>query len=144
MSSIDVRRPVVVPAARLAILAAAGVVASALNFAVARGAVALGADSAFAPLTLPVFTAFTLIGVAAGFEGWRRVVRGAERPAAVLKVLVPAVVLVSFVPDVVLMATGFIPHSSTLGASALAAMHVVVAAVAVPVYRIICPVTGLR
>ncbi|NUR94325.1 MAG: hypothetical protein HOV67_03600 [Kribbellaceae bacterium] len=133
MASIDVQ-PVAV-GRRTAVLFAAAVLAAGLNYLVARGAVALGADAAFAPLTPQVFGPLTLIGTAAGYAGWTTVVRRSARPVAVLRVLVPVVLLLSMLPDLLLMATKFIPSTSATGVAGLMLMHVVVTAVAVPAYQ---------
>lgn len=133
MASIDVQ-PVAV-GRRTLVLFAAAVVAAGLNYLVARGAVALGADAGFAPLTPQVFVPFTLIGTAAGYAGWTAVVRRSARPAAVLRVLVPVVLVLSTIPDLLLMATKFIPSTSVTGVVGLMLMHVVVTAVAVPAYQ---------
>lgn len=122
------------PARTGLILAAAIAIAVALNALVAAVAVGAGAPASFAPLNLPVHGAFAAAGVIAGWAGWRTVHRRAARPGAVLRVLVPAVMLVSFVPDLALMALRFIPDTTTAGALALMAMHLVVLAVALPGY----------
>ncbi|WP_371402868.1 DUF6069 family protein [Kribbella sp. NBC_00662] len=136
MTSIDLRQPVAVHRRQLTLLLLAAVVAVTLNYLVARGAVALGADESFRPLTLPIFAPFTLIGIVVGFAGWRAVVRRSARPGAVLRVLVPVVLVLSMIPDLLLLATGFIPHTSGIAVAGLMLMHVVVTAVAVPAYRL--------
>ena len=50
----------------IVILALASIVAIALNALVAFLAVQAGASSSYAPLTLPVFAAFTVVGVVVG------------------------------------------------------------------------------
>ncbi|MEV5967437.1 DUF6069 family protein [Kribbella sp. NPDC051952] len=134
-TTIDVRRSAT--AGRVALTGAA-VVAAAVNYLVARGAIALGADESFRPLTPPVVIAFTVIGVAVGYLGWRAIVRRGWRPG----VVVPLVLAASMLPDLLLMATGFIPDTTTTGVAGLMVMHLVVAAVALPVYRRIYPVRG--
>ncbi|MEV4262739.1 DUF6069 family protein [Kribbella sp. NPDC049584] len=139
MTSIDVRQPATGDRAGrrwLMLLPVAAVVAVGLNYLVARGATALGADESFRPLTPAVFVPFTLIGIAAGFAGWRAVVRRVARPHAVLRVLVPVVLVLSMIPDLLLLATGFIPHTSGIAVAGLMLMHVVVTAVAVPAYAL--------
>ncbi|MFD7159377.1 DUF6069 family protein [Kribbella sp. NPDC059898] len=134
MVSIDVQRqPVAVGRRRYAVLLAAAVVAAGLNYLVARGAIALGAEAGFAPLTAPVFVPLTLIGTAAGYVGWTAVRR---RSAAALKVVVPVVLVLSMIPDLLLLATKFIPDTSGTAVAGLMLMHVVVTAVAVPAYRL--------
>ena len=118
----------------LAILAIGAVLAVALNQAVAALGRSAGAGHEFAPLTLPVFGAFTVVGVVTGWVGWTVVTRRARRPRSTLTVLVPLVTLASFIPDVALLASRFIPGTTTAGAVALMTMHLVVVAVAVPAY----------
>jgi hypothetical protein len=48
--------------------------------------------------------------------------------------------VLSFVPDTVLLITGFIPNSSATAVVGLALMHLVVVGVAIPVFRSIAPV----
>jgi hypothetical protein len=128
-------------AARTALLlTAAFAVAGVVNATIAFTALAVGASSAYPPLMPPAFLAFTAIGVGVGYLGWRIVRRVFARPARVLRVLVPVVLVLSWVPDVVLAITGFIPGTTVTGALALALMHAVVVAVAVPVYLRVAPV----
>jgi hypothetical protein len=122
------------------ILAAAVAVATAVNAVVATVAIAAGAPSSYGPLTLPAYTLFTAIGVALGWVGWRLVQRHSAHARRTLAILVPVVVVVSFVPDVLLAVVGFIPGTTPGAALALGIMHVVVAAVAVPAYAVASPV----
>lgn len=115
----------------IVILTLASIVAIALNALVAFLAVQAGASSSYAPLTLPVFAAFTVIGVVVGWIGWRIVQRRAANPSRVLAVLVPAVVVASLVPNIVLLVTEFIPGTNAAAVWALMAMHVIVAGVGV-------------
>ncbi|MEH0110360.1 DUF6069 family protein [Tersicoccus sp. MR15.9] len=119
-----------------AVLAAAAVVAVTLNSLVALVARAAGAPADYGPLTLPAQAMLTVIGLVVGWIGWRLVQRRARDPRRTLRVLVPAVVLVSFVPDVLLLALRFIPGTTTVGVLALMVMHLVVAAVAITAYRL--------
>ncbi|MFC4950055.1 DUF6069 family protein [Pseudonocardia sp. GCM10023141] len=110
--------------------------AVAANTVVALIAEDLGASSDFAPLTLPVYGAFTAVGVIAGWLGWRIVLRRAARPRTVLTVLVPVVTALSLAPDLLLLALRFIPGTNPASVVALMVMHVVVVALAVPGYLI--------
>jgi hypothetical protein len=58
------------------------------------------------------------------------------RPRAVLRVLVPVVLVLSMIPDLLLLATGFVPHTSGIAVAGLMLMHVVVTAVAVPAFEL--------
>jgi hypothetical protein len=123
------------------LLVAAFAVAATANAIIAMVAIAAGASSTFPPLLAPAFLSFTLVGVVVGYVGWRIVRRTFERPARVLRVLVPVVLVLSWVPDVILAITGFIPGSNLTGAIGLGLMHAVVVAVAAPVYARIAPVS---
>lgn len=115
-------------------LSAAVVVAIAANAVVAAVAVTTGAPATYGPLTLPAYGLFTALGVIAGWIGWTLVQRKAHDPRRTLSILVPAVTVVSFVPDVLLLVLGFIPGTTTGAVIALMVMHLVVVAVAVPTY----------
>lgn len=112
------------------------VVTVAANTLVAGSAEGLGASSGFAPLTLPVYGAFTAVGVVAGWLGWRIVLRRAARPRTVLTLLVPLVTALSMVPDLLLLALRFIPGANAADVVALMVMHIMVVAHAVPGYVI--------
>lgn len=134
--------PAVATAPRTALLLATGfVVAGAANSVIAFAALAAGADPAFPPLLPPVYLAFTALGLLGAYAGWRLVRRIAPRPAAALRVLVPVALVLSFVPNVVLELTRFIPTADLTGVIGLSLMHVVVAAVAVPLFQRIAPVS---
>ena len=120
-------------------LIAAIAVTFAACWIIALAAVAAGA-TAFPPLTPYAFGTFVVIGVLVGHLGWRVVRRFAPAPRRVLQVLVPAVLALSFIPDVALLAIGFIPGTTVAGAIALMLMHLVVAAVVVPVSQRVAPV----
>lgn len=131
-SATQTARPSSTPRAT-SILIIATVVAVGLNVVVASVALGLGVGP-FPPLTLPVYGAFTVLGVLIGWFGWGIVQRKAANPARVLAILVPVVAVLSFVPDVLLMILRYIPGSSVGGAIALMIMHVVVLGTAVPAY----------
>lgn len=118
------------------ILIAAVAVAVAANAAVAALAIAAGAPSDYGPLTPPAYGLFTALGVAAGWVGWITVRRRARDPRRAFTILIPLVTVASFLPDVLLLALGFIPGTTTVAVIALMAMHVVVVAVAVPAYAL--------
>ncbi|MGI5240269.1 DUF6069 family protein [Dactylosporangium sp. CA-139066] len=118
------------------ILLGAIIGAVAVNAVVAAVAVGAGASASSGPLQLPVYGALTALGVVGGWLGWRAVHRRSARPRAVLAVLVPAVTLVSFVPDLALLALRFIPDTGPAAVVALMVMHLVVVAFAVPAYTL--------
>jgi hypothetical protein len=126
---------------RAAVLLAAGaIVALAANTVIAMAALAAGANSAFSPLLLFVYGPFTVVGLLAAYAGWRIVRRRASSPRSVLRVLVPVLAVLSFVPDTVLAITGFIPGTTLTGVVALMLMHLVVVAIAVPLSARLAPV----
>ena len=75
-----------------------------------------------------IFT--TVVGVSVGTVGWVLVSAHASRPRQVLRILVPAVLALSFIPDVLTAVGG-----TTWGATVtLAIAHVVVFAVTIPIF----------
>jgi len=127
-------------ASRVAVLLlAAAALSAAATSIVAFGALALGAEPSFAPLQPPAYLTFAVLGTLAGVGGWVLVARRVRNSARVLRALVPALVLASLIPDVVLLLTGFIPGTSPIGVVVLALMHPIVATVAVLIGRRIAP-----
>jgi len=122
-----------------ALLVAGAVVAGAGTTVIALTAQAAGAGD-FAPLKPLVYLPFVVLGLAAATGGWAVVRARATDAARTLRVLVPALTILSLVPDVVLAATGFIPGTTTTGAVALGLMHLTVVGVAVPVLARALPV----
>ena len=127
---------------RSAVLGAGAILAVAANAVVATGGVAAGASPSFGPLSVPAYATFTLIAFALAHIGWRVVRARASNPERLLRVLVPVATVLSFIPDGVLLATGFIPGSSPTAVAALAIMHLVVVAVVVPVSRVVAPLAA--
>ena len=120
------------PAATIAALPAAIVVASLLDAAIAAIAHSAGASEQFKPLEGPSYSSFTAIGVLLGAVGWMVVRRRARDPRALLVRLVPLVLAASFIPDLLLLAAS--AQADAAGVIALLAMHVVVAACAIASY----------
>ncbi|RSM75400.1 hypothetical protein DMH04_38485 [Kibdelosporangium aridum] len=105
--------------------------ANVVNAGIAIAARAMTDDLAdFGPLDPFPYIFLTTVGIIAGAVGWAVVRRRADDPAAVLRWLVPAVVLLSFVPDFFQFDRG-----GVVGVVALLVMHVVVAAFGVAAYR---------
>ncbi|GAB3876833.1 hypothetical protein GCM10029964_024640 [Kibdelosporangium lantanae] len=128
MSTTDVHHQTVTPTSRLGVaLVVAAVVGLAVNTGIAQVIGALdpaGPGIGLAPL---MYGPATLFGIVAGTVGWAIVRRRAARPRATLRVLVPVVVLLSFVPGAILMATG----TSAVNMVGLWVMHLVVAVLTV-------------
>ena len=128
--------------ARVALgVAAAAVVSIALNTAVALAATALNPNGTRMGLDLPAYGSLTVIGVLAGTIGWALVRRRAARARATLRVLVPVVTVLSFIPDFALRITGVADWGNVAG---LLVMHVVVAAVTVTAVSRVLPLVGYR
>ncbi|MFF5189090.1 DUF6069 family protein [Streptomyces sp. NPDC000345] len=126
------RGPLVVVGA----VVAAVVVASVADAVLALLALAAGAPDDFRPLKASSYVFLTAVGVIAGAVGWAVLRKVAKAPQALVRWLVPALVVVSFVPDFLLFGDG-----GAIGVSALLLMHVAVAAVAVFTYRKVMPLS---
>lgn len=116
------------------------VVAIAASTIDAYAAYAAGSSTSFAALRPAIFAPFVAIGVVAAYLGWSIIRRRAAHPAKVLRILVPVLFVLSFIPDVILLITAFIPGASLTGVVALAIMHLIVVAVAVPLCMRLAPV----
>lgn len=125
--------------AALAVLVAAVACAIAVS-AIAAIAHAAGARHDFKPLTPAAFLPLTTIAVLLGGIGWQIVSRRAAQPAAVLRRLVPIVVLISLIPDIALGVSGGQPGTTWGAVAALMCMHIAVAAIAVAVFHRMVPV----
>jgi hypothetical protein len=118
------------------ILIAATLIAIGLNAVIASLAHALGVSSAYGPLTVPAYASMTVLGVVAGWVGWVLIRRRARNPRRALTIIVPIVVVASFLPDVLLATLRFVPGTTSGAVLALALMHLVVAGVAIPAYAL--------
>lgn len=131
--AVTVRRgPLVVAGGVLAAI----VVASAADALLALLASAAGAPDDFEPLKASSYIFLTAVGVVAGAAGWAVVRRVSKDPRALVRWLVPTLVVVSFVPDFLLFGAG-----GATGVGALLLMHVVVATAAVFAYRRVMPLS---
>jgi len=117
-------------------LLAAIVVASAADTVLALLALAVGAPDDFQPLKAPSYIFLTALGIVAGAIGWAVVRKVSKDPQALVRRLVPTLVVVSFVPDFLLYGDG-----GATGVGALLLMHVSVAATAVVTYRRVMPLS---
>ena len=95
--------------------------------------------SEFQQLTLPVYGFLTVVGAIAGAIGWHLVATRSRNASGTLRVLVPTVLVLSLIPDVLLLVSGSQPGTTTAGVVALMLMHFGVAAAAVPAYRRFIP-----
>ncbi|WP_198680392.1 DUF6069 family protein [Lentzea terrae] len=118
-------------------LLAAIVLASIANTVVSVAAQALGASpEVIQGLTPQAYVFLTAVGTVVAAAAWALIRRKAARPNALLRKLVPIVVAVSLLPDLPLFG---IPGASPLGVVGLMLMHVVVAAIAVPIFQKVLP-----
>jgi uncharacterized protein DUF6069 len=116
-------------------LLAAAVVAGLGNALVALLVSAAGPGGVAKGLQPVEYVSMTIVGVLVGTAGWALVRRSARDPRAVLRVLVPVVVVLSFGADLALLAGG----TSVLNVVGLMVMHVVVAGALVPVLARVLP-----
>jgi len=123
-----------------AIIVVGILVAILANSVIAMAAHAAGASADFSPLLVFVYAPFTVVGFLAAYVGWRIVRRRARHPIAALRILVPVLTVLSFVPDTVLAVTGFIPGASLTAVLSLGLMHLVVVAAAVPICVRLAPI----
>jgi Family of unknown function (DUF6069) len=126
-------------ASAIATAAVAGIVACLIIATIAH---AVGAPGDFSPLKFPSYTFLVLLGVIAGAVGWNIVLRLSTDPQRLLARLVPAVLVVSFVPDVLIGVSKSMTGTTWGAVFALMVMHVAVAAVAVGSYRFFLPAAG--
>jgi hypothetical protein len=119
---------------------AAAVVVGALGTTVVAGiAHAAGVSHSFSPLHPGTYIALIVLGVLGGAVGWQLIRARARQPAKLLRTLVPAVVILSCIPDIAIgIAGGF--HATWGGVIALMAAHVVVATTAVASFATLLPV----
>jgi hypothetical protein len=137
MSSTTIDRPTT-PAIRVAgALLAAAVAAILVNVLVATVAMLIGTGGTAVGLSFAQFGPASVVGVLLGTAGWVLVRRFARRPRAVLRVLVPVAVLLTFGADVAVWVTG---AASPVNAVALMLMHVVVASATVLALGRVLPV----
>ena len=122
--------------------AGAGLVAAVANVLVsvtARGP--FGASDDFQPLDAGPVVLWTVVGAVVGAVGWHLITRRSARSRAVLAKLVPAVLALSLVPDLGLLAGDPLPGQTTAGVVALMVMHLLTAGIAVTAYRRTMPVS---
>ena len=96
--------------------------------------------SEFQPLTPPVYGMLTVIGAFIGAIGWHLIAKRSRNATRLLGWLVPTVLVLSLIPDVLLLVDRTAqPGITTAGVIALMLMHFGVAAAAVPAYRRFIP-----
>lgn len=143
MSRSSSARPAASGARLLGALAMACILAVLANLVVAAVAHSAGASDDFQQLQAATVSSLTLLGVLVGALGWALVRSRASRPHAVLRILVPAVLVLSFVPDL-LLGRSDQPGTSWGAVAALMTMHLIVAAIAIPAYSWVMPLPADR
>jgi hypothetical protein len=131
---------IALPAALVASVVASLVV-ELIIAAIAHGA---GAYSDFQPLTFGGLIGPTVLGLLIAVVVWELVRRRAGDPVAVMRRLVPIVVVLSWVPDVVLgathrEATSHVAHTTWGEVAALMVMHLFVAAIGLGLFSRLLP-----
>ena len=115
-----------------------GFVINSLIALIARSAFDVPAE--FQPLTPGVYGFLTVVGAVIGAIGWHLIVTRSRNASGLLRILVPVVLLLSLIPDVMLLLDkSQQPGTTTAGVIALMLMHFGVAAAAVPAYRRFIP-----
>ena len=117
----------VLPTLRAVLVGVAVLVAIVVNAGVAAVVRSMDPAGTRTGLILIAYGPLTAFGVLAGTTGWVVVRRYTARPRAVLRVLVPCVVALSFIPGIIQLASGTSP-ANVFG---LWVMHLVVALVTV-------------
>jgi membrane-bound acyltransferase YfiQ involved in biofilm formation len=111
----------------LTILAAA--VANALLTVIAVAV--LRPDPAFMPLTQPIPIIFTAAFVLIGVIVFAIVGRMSSRPIALFRRIALVALVLSFIPDILMLVTGFNPGTTVANVAVLLLMHVVAWAITV-------------
>jgi len=124
-------------AAAAGIGAAGGLIVNSLIALAGRGL--LDVPHEFQPLTIPVYGMLTVIGAILGAIGWHLIATRSGRATRLLSVLVPVFLVLSLIPDILLLVNKSQPGTTTAGVLALMLMHFGVAVVAVPAYRRFIP-----
>jgi hypothetical protein len=102
------------------------------NIIVQQIAVALlQPDPAFLPLSFAVPIVFTVVGVLGAVIAYALIGRFAKRPLPLFRRVALITLVVSFVPDILMLVTGFNPGTTAANVMALIVMHVVAWAIAV-------------
>jgi hypothetical protein len=120
------------------------IVASLLDAVVAAIWHAAGASQAFHPLHPSAFVGLTVVGILFGTIGWCIVRARAADPARTMRVLVPVVLILSFIPDVLVGAKASMAGTTWGAVSGLMVMHVLVAAVALTAFGLLLPLPARR
>lgn len=116
---------------RAVVLIATVAIAVAVNLVVAAVATAVGAPAGFPALSAPALITFTVLPLTVGWFVWQAIAARVRRPERTLLTLAAIVFVVSLVPDLILLATGFIPGTNLTAVVGLMTAHAVVLGAAV-------------
>jgi hypothetical protein len=98
-----------------------------------------GVSGKFTPMQPAAYIPLTIIGLIAGALGWYTITRVSARPGRILRWLVPAAIVLSFIPDIAVGISRTLPYTTWAGVAALMVMHVVVAGAGVTSYCCFLP-----
>jgi Family of unknown function (DUF6069) len=130
------RRPVLAIAVAVAVATVPAVLGDTIVSLIARQ---IGVSGKFSPMQPAAYIALTIIGLIAGALGWYTITRVSAQPGRMLRWLVPAAIVLSFIPDIAVGISKTLPHTTWAGVAALMVMHVVVAGAAVASYHRFLP-----
>jgi hypothetical protein len=131
--------PAAIAAALLIPIAVSSALAAAIT-ALVRAVATVPSD--FAPFKPSSYIGLIVVGVVAGAAAWLAVRRRAANPSGVMRSLAPAVIALSFIPDVLVGVTKFEAGTTWAGVGGLMAMHLAVAICAVAAFARFLPLTG--
>lgn len=119
-------------------IAIVALLASAINALLAIAGSSIGASG---PGLQPIaYLSLTVVAAIGGAVGWHLIDRFAERPSRVMIWLVPSFLVLSFVPDILIGATGG-TGAGWLSATVLMLMHVATITIAILTYRRLMPLS---
>jgi hypothetical protein len=98
-----------------------------------------GVSGKFTPVQPAAYIALTIIGLVAGALGWYTITQVSAQPGRILRWLVPAAIVLSFIPDIAVGISKTLPYTTWAGVAALMVMHVVVAGAGVASYHRFLP-----
>ena len=106
------------------------VVATVVNIVLALGATALFASLAtFSPLGAGTIGLFTVVGALGAVIVFAWLGRFAQRPIHLFRIVAIAVLVLSLIPDILLLVQPVFPSTTMAGVAALMFLHIVTAAI---------------
>jgi hypothetical protein len=99
-----------------------------------------GVSDDFDPIAPSAYLTLAVIGVGLASLSWFAIARRTANPRTILTRLVPAVVLISFIPDLLLGVSQSEPGTTWGAVASLMLMHLAVAAITVPTLARVIPV----